>query len=90
MSRTGISAASLADYLRRKAGDGGIEWCYEPMQSSVLLDIADMLDENAKLRELVRDMHAVISDRNSWWDCMCKDTRRFADRMSELGVEVDA
>ena len=45
--------------------------------------------ENAKLRELVRDMHAVISDRNSWWDCMCKDTRRFADRMRELGIEVD-
>lgn len=42
--------------------------------------------ENVKLRELVRDMHAVISDRNSWWDCMCKDTRRFADRMRELGV----
>lgn len=51
MSRTDISAASLADYLRRKAGDGGIEWCYEPMQTSVLLDMADMLDENAKLRE---------------------------------------
>ena len=45
--------------------------------------------ENTKLRELVRDMHAVISDRNSWWDCMCKDTRRFADRMRELGVEVE-
>ena len=45
--------------------------------------------ENAKLMKLVRDMHAVISDRNSWWDFMRKDTRRFADRMCELGVEVD-
>lgn len=44
--------------------------------------------ENAKLRELVREMHATISDRNSWWDCTYKDTRRFADRMRELGVEV--
>ena len=52
-------------------------------------ECADFIVENRKLRELVRDMHAVISDRNSWWDCMCKDTRRFADRMRELGVEVE-
>lgn len=53
------------------------------------LRIEELKADNAKLRELVRDMHAVISDRNSWWDCMRKDTRRFADRMRELGVEVD-
>ena len=51
MSRTDISAESLAASLRRKAGDGSVEWVYEPMQAAVLLDIADMLDENAKLRE---------------------------------------
>ena len=52
MSRTDIDAATLADYLRQMCGDGSVEWSYEPMQTSVLLDMADMLDENAKLREL--------------------------------------
>ena len=52
MSRTDIDAATFADYLRQMCGDGSVEWSYEPMQTSVLLDVADMLDENAKLREL--------------------------------------
>lgn len=52
-------------------------------------ELAAAIDENAKLRELVADMYAVISDRNAWWDGTRKDTRRFADRMRELGVEVD-
>ena len=51
-------------------------------------EIDRLRDESAELRELVRDMHAVISDRNSWWDCMRRDTRRFADRMRELGVDA--
>lgn len=51
MSRTDIDAATLASYLRKMCGDGSVEWCYEPMQTSVLLDMADMLAENAKLRE---------------------------------------
>ena len=54
MSRTDIDAATLASYLRQMCGDGSVEWSYEPMQTSVLLDMADMLDENAKLRELAR------------------------------------
>lgn len=45
--------------------------------------------ENTKLRGLVADMYAVIRRNNSWWDWACKDTRRFADRMRELGVEVE-
>ena len=50
-------------------------------------EIDRLRDESAELRELARDMHSVISDRNSWWDCMRRDTRRFADRMRELGVD---
>lgn len=53
MSRTGLDAETLARSLRARAGDGSIEWVCEPIQTSVLLDIADMLDENAELRELV-------------------------------------
>ena len=56
MSRTDIDAATFANYLRQMCGDGSVEWSYEPMQTSVLLDMADMLDENAKLREQLEDM----------------------------------
>lgn len=55
MSRTGLDPATLANALRRMAGDGGMEWVHEPIQASVLLDVADMLDENARLREVVSD-----------------------------------
>lgn len=44
MSRTDLDSASLAKSLRRMAGDGSIEWVLEPMQASVLLDIADALE----------------------------------------------
>jgi hypothetical protein len=53
MSRTGLDAATLARSLRTAAGDGSIDWVNQPIQADVLMDIADMLDENAKLRELV-------------------------------------
>ena len=55
MSRTDLDPTTLAEGLRRMAGDGSMEWVSEPIQTSVLLDVADMLAENAKLRELVRD-----------------------------------
>lgn len=61
-----------------------IKWAIEEQPELKRLEA-----ENAKLRELVRDMHAVISDRNSWWDCMRRDTKHFADRMCELGVEYE-
>lgn len=53
MSRTDMDAATLARSLRRMAGDGGMEWCCEPIRASVLLDVADLLDEGVKLRGLV-------------------------------------
>lgn len=62
MSRTGLDATTIANSLRMKAGDGSIEWVSEPIQASVLLDIADMLDENAKLRELCEEFARVIKN----------------------------
>jgi hypothetical protein len=50
-NRTGLDAATLARSLRTAAGDGSIEWVSQPIQTSVLLDIADMLDEREGLRE---------------------------------------
>lgn len=85
MSRTDIDAATFADYLRQMCGDGSVEWSYEPMQTSVLLDIADMLDENAKLRELVahlmyvkpRDVSGIVHDGKML---------RFDDLLAEVGM----
>lgn len=45
MSRTGLDGATLANSLRARAGDGSIELVSEPIQASVLLDIADMLED---------------------------------------------
>ena len=52
MSRTGLSPADIAESFRDRCGDGSMEWVCTPTQTWVLLDAADMLDENAKLREL--------------------------------------
>lgn len=53
------------------------------------VEIENLQSDNAKLRELVADMYAVIRRNNSWWDWECKDRKRFADRMHELGIEVE-
>ena len=108
-NRTGLSPADIAENFRDRCGDGSVERVYTPTQTWVLLDAADMLDENdqlvmklnsehlvrqnverenAKLRELVRDM---------WNEGMCECGSRgkcarceygYPDRMRELGVDV--
>lgn len=92
MSRTDIDAATLASYLRQMCGDGSVEWSYEPMQTSVLLDIADMLDESSKLRELVADMwfwhyEGHIDSESQERQMLHIDG--VIHRMRELGIEVD-
>ena len=52
MSRTNLDAETLARSLRAMAGDGSSEWTCEPIQTSMLLDIADMLDELEILHRL--------------------------------------
>ena len=79
MSRTDIPPAILAWSLRRMAGDGSMEWVTQPIRASELLDVADALDENAKLRELVDYMTPI-----AWYVA----SERERDRMRELGVEV--
>lgn len=85
MSRTGLDAETLARSLRARAGDGSIEWDCEPIQTSVLLDVADMLDENAKLRELVKSMYYDLTHMTfppNW-------VTDYEADMRELGVGVD-
>lgn len=45
--------SAQVDELRGLAGDGSIEWVAGPIRASLLRDVADTLDESAKLRELV-------------------------------------
>ena len=84
MSRTDIDAATLAAYLRQICGDGSVEWSYEPMQTFVLLDVADMLDENAKLREscseLLRMAESNDPDFLHWPE--------IHDELRKLGVKI--
>ena len=62
MSYTDLDASTLARSLRRMAGDGSMEWVMEPMQSRVLLDMADLLDENAKLRDQLEEQKCFAAD----------------------------
>ena len=80
------------------AGDGSVEWVCEPIQASVLLDMADMLDERDRLRELVRDyehcnMHADCDrckyDGTTSTHCPLSPCFPDADELRELGIEVD-
>lgn len=63
---------------------------FDKENADIMFQYMDRLEaERAELRELIQDMYAVISDRNSWWDCMRRDTKHFADHMRELGIEAD-
>lgn len=89
-NRTDIDPATLAKQLRSIIGDGSIGWVMEPIQAGFLRDVADALDENAELRELVRDtlrnMHGCTFHHNcgscDYDECV------YEARARELGIEV--
>ena len=58
-NRTGLSPADIAESFRDRCGDGSVEWVYTPTQTRVLLDAADMLDENANLVMKLNAEHLV-------------------------------
>ena len=99
MSITGLDAATLARSLRRMAGDGSVEWVMELIQSSVLRDIADMLDENKKLRKLAQRMWRLERfgcygcrqecDADSCYASECKESIEIEQEMRDFGIEVD-
>lgn len=43
--------SAQVDELNKLAGDGSIEWVAGPIRASLLRDVADTLDESAKLHE---------------------------------------
>ena len=85
MNRTGLDTSALSRMLRRVAGGDSIEWVVEPIQASVLLDIADSLDENAKLRELCADLYAEMI---TYSDAPNYNASVWAPKLRELGIEV--
>lgn len=89
-NRTGLSAADIAKSFRDVCGDGSVEWVAGPMQTWLLLDAADMLDENDRLRELVVDMWREL-DAATQYDAGGGRgvVYELADRMRELVVVVD-
>lgn len=94
MSRTGLSPADIAESFRDSCGDGSVEWVAGPMQTWLLLDAADMLDENDKLRGLCEwllnpyRLGAVTGEGvDRQW---CRETYDGGSyRLRELRVEVD-
>lgn len=89
MSNTGLDAATLARSLRRMAGDGSVEWVMEPIQSSVLRDIADMLDENDKLRdELDLMTEAVEALHSAPLEDQLVQALNVADKLRELAQRM--
>lgn len=67
MTRTDLDAHTLARSLRRMAGDGSVEWVMEPIQADVLRDIADMLAENAELRETLKRRNRQFETMTDMW-----------------------
>lgn len=89
MSRTDLDPVTLARSLRRMAGDGSIEWVVEPIQARVLLDVADALDENDKLRELVKHLRECVRHTVCALCPYSGGVCDFDHDMRELGIEVD-
>ena len=72
-NRTGLSAADLAKQFRDVCGDGSIEWVSVAWQTWVLLDAADMLDENAKLLGLAERAWKTAERLCQAFDGPCRD-----------------
>lgn len=84
MSRTDLDAHTLARSLRRMAGDGSVEWVMEPIQASVLLDIADMLDENAELRETLKRRNRQFETMTDMWATRGVENAKLREACAEL------
>ena len=72
----------------QKVGSDGYPFCASATEIMRLRDDLQRANaENAKLRELVRDMYAVMVEDAA--NCDVTYPEQFDDRMRELGIEVD-
>ena len=60
------------------------KWQYKHAYEGALITIGTLKDENAKLRELVRDLYA-----DAWYEYPSAFEATYAKRLKELGIEVD-
>jgi Mg2+ and Co2+ transporter CorA len=75
------------------AGDGSIEWVMEPIQASVLLDVADALGENTKLREQMAEWKRVAESKQDIIDHMRDanaENGRLRDRITTQKQTIQA
>ena len=80
-----MGAADTIWELREQAEDMDFQLDKWQTKAVYFKQLADLVDsENAKLRELVRDMWLQLLNAYDR-----KEVDEFADRMRELGVEVD-
>lgn len=86
MSRTDLDAVTLANILRAMVGDGSMKWVYEPIQASVLLDIADMLDENAKLRDERERLFRANVEKNGEILLLLEENARLKQELEAVGT----
>lgn len=72
----------LAEWLRQARGaDAAARWYTEKLRDAHRT-IRKLLNDNAKLRKLVKDLHADMWASGEWLE-------PYEQRMRELGVEVD-
>lgn len=80
------------DYVEHGASVHKVTGCWkEPDSDGVPVHVGDVMDENAKLRELVADAWGyIIHPANATWTHeKRKEVRQsLSDRMRELGVEL--
>ena len=86
-NRTGLSPSDIAELFRDRCGDGSVEWVYTPMQTWVLLDAADMLDENAKLVMKLNAEHLVRQNVERENATLRELVRDMAAEIRGLGID---
>jgi hypothetical protein len=61
----------------------------QPRQNGKTLPCARLMDENAKLRDLVRYMHRCYVQGHDWGPYGAPEKEWVEEQMRELGIEVD-
>ena len=79
----------LVEWLRMaRGGESAARWYSDKLREAHRTE-RKLLDENAKLRELVRYMHRCYVRGHDWGPYCAGETVWVEQHMRELGIEVD-